>query len=127
LKEIKSLKGTLFKCVPTQENPADLATRGKSPSELMQSIWWNGPSWLAKPQNQWPEYSIPAVDSQAEMKSEMKKEIIFEAKLIVGEDTPDTSSSTTTVDLSDVNIDRFSSLQNCYELQHGFCIMPKNS
>ena len=77
----------------------------------MQSIWWNGPSWLAKPR-QWPEYSIPEVNSQAEMKSEMKKEIIFEAKLIVGEDTSDTSSSSTaTVDLSDVNTDHFSSLQ----------------
>jgi len=42
----------------------------------------------------------------------VKKEIIFEAKLIVGEDTPDTSSHyNTTVDLSDVNIDCFLSLQ----------------
>ena len=111
LKEIKSLDGTLFKYIPTQENPADLATRGKSPSELLQSIWWNGPSWLAKPQNQWPEYSIPEVDSQTEMKSDVKKEITFEAKLIVGEGTRDTPSSATTADLSDINIDRFSSLQ----------------
>ena len=41
LKEIKSHKGILFKYVPTQENPADLATRGKSPAELQHSIWWN--------------------------------------------------------------------------------------
>ena len=46
------------------------------------------------------------------MKSDVKKEIIFEAKLIVGEGTQDTpSSSATTADLSDINIDRFSSLQ----------------
>ena len=46
------------------------------------------------------------------MKSDVKKEIIFEAKLIVGEGTRDTSSSSaTTADFSDINIDRFSSLQ----------------
>ena len=66
----------------------------------------------------------PEVDSQAEMKSEMKKEVIFEAQLIVVEDN---SSSTTVVDLSDVNIHHFSTLKNCYELQYGFCIMPTNS
>ena len=52
LKEVKSLEGTSFRYIPTQENPAELATRGKSPSELLHSIWWNGPSWLTKPQNQ---------------------------------------------------------------------------
>ena len=39
LKEIKSLEVTTFKYIPTQENPADLATRGKSPSELNSSMW----------------------------------------------------------------------------------------
>ena len=85
LKEIKSLGGTSFKYIPTQENPADLATRGKSLSELLQSTWWNGPSWLTKPQNQWPEYNVPEVNPQAEMKSDVKNEIIFEAKLMVGQ------------------------------------------
>ena len=42
----------------------------------------------------------------------MKKEIIFEAKLIVGECIPETLSSTaTTIDLSDIDAERFSSLQ----------------
>jgi len=109
LKEIKSLEGASFKYIPTQENPADLATRGKSPSELLQSIWWNGPTWLARPLNQWPEYSIPEVDLQSEMKSEVKKEIVFEAKLIVGDSTAD--SSLTPIDLSDIDIERFSTLK----------------
>ncbi|XP_065886729.1 uncharacterized protein [Dysidea avara] len=81
---------------PDTKNPADLATRGKSLSELLQSTWWNGPSWLTKPQNQWPEYNVPEANPQAEMKSEVKNEIIFEAKLMVGQD---------------IDAERFSSLQ----------------
>ena len=33
----------------TEENPADLCTRGATPSELADSpLWWNGPDWLTK-------------------------------------------------------------------------------
>ena len=33
--------------VPTLENPADCASRGLSPSELVEhSLWWEGPPWL---------------------------------------------------------------------------------
>ena len=38
LKEIKSLEETMFNHVSSEDNPADLATRGKSPQELS-SIW----------------------------------------------------------------------------------------
>ena len=65
------------------------------------------------------------VDSQTEMKSDVKKEIIFEAKLIVREGTQDTPSSSTTADLSVMTT--FHHCKNCYELQHGFYIMPINS
>lgn len=33
--------------VNTKENPADIASRGISPSQILQSdLWWQGPSWL---------------------------------------------------------------------------------
>ena len=33
--------------VPTQDNPADCASRGLSPSKLVNhALWWDGPSWL---------------------------------------------------------------------------------
>ena len=42
LKEIKSLEGLTFRYILTQENPADLATRGNSSSEVNHSL--NGQS-----------------------------------------------------------------------------------
>ena len=48
VKEIKPLEEVTFKHVSSEDNPADLATRGKSPKELTSSIWWMGPTWLKK-------------------------------------------------------------------------------
>lgn len=43
--------------VPTDENPADCASRGIFPSELRHhNLWWNGPDWLSKPREYWPSY-----------------------------------------------------------------------
>lgn len=41
--------------VPTETNPADLASRGVSPRELSESkLWWQGPEWLLKGPEDWP-------------------------------------------------------------------------
>ena len=41
--------------VPTQDNPADLGTRGCDPHTLAQnSLWWQGPAWLTKTPSEWP-------------------------------------------------------------------------
>ena len=38
------------------ENPADCASRGLFPSELLEHpLWWNGPSWLGLPPANWPK------------------------------------------------------------------------
>ena len=38
------------------ENPADCASRGLYPEELLDyELWWKGPDWLTVPMSQWPK------------------------------------------------------------------------
>ena len=38
-----------------QCNPADIASRGSTPHQLMSfSLWWDGPDWLRDPPDAWP-------------------------------------------------------------------------
>ncbi|XP_065368817.1 uncharacterized protein LOC135961248 [Calliphora vicina] len=44
--------------VDSKNNPADLATRGITVSQLASNdLWWHGPSWLRCPKNKWPTNS----------------------------------------------------------------------
>lgn len=54
--EIQELSQTAtWRHVPTKDNPADLPSRGVSPSQLKEcSLWWNGPSWLSEDNMSWP-------------------------------------------------------------------------
>ena len=48
--------GGVWSWVPTDENPADLPTRGTTLSQLsVRRIWWNGPYWLNGPEAEWPK------------------------------------------------------------------------
>lgn len=41
--------------VGTADNPADCASRGISVNQLLhKTLWWTGPTWLAKPSTEWP-------------------------------------------------------------------------
>ena len=43
--------GGVWSWVPTNENPADLPTRGMTVIQLSSSkIWWKGPEWLKRPE-----------------------------------------------------------------------------
>lgn len=49
--------GGVWSWVPTDENPADLPTRGTTVSQLsVRKIWWNGPYWLNGPETEWPKH-----------------------------------------------------------------------
>ena len=64
---------------PGEINPADLPSRGLTAKELSTSnTWWNGPSFLLYPVNQWPEMFQPA---QAE-EEEIQREAIKTEKVI---------------------------------------------
>ncbi|XP_065180039.1 uncharacterized protein LOC135810477 [Sycon ciliatum] len=55
VKEVKSNQQLQFRHVQSQDNPADIATRGLQPEELKESsLWWQGPAWLAGDKEDWP-------------------------------------------------------------------------
>lgn len=49
------LPQAVWRHVMTDENPADCASRGISPSELLHHpLWWTGPHWLQNEKSDWP-------------------------------------------------------------------------
>nr|XP_012215649.1 PREDICTED: uncharacterized protein LOC105668053 [Linepithema humile] len=55
--EIQSVNPTIkWNHVPSEQNPADCASRGISTSDLKtHPLWWNGPLWLRQPSPAWPD------------------------------------------------------------------------
>ena len=52
---------TQWQHVSSEENPADLCTRGVTPSQLAKNtLWWSGPEWLQKEKNDWPKMKSEA-------------------------------------------------------------------
>ena len=53
--------------VASEDNPADCASRGMFPSELLtHDLWWCGQSWLKLQPSKWPKFDAPASASQEE-------------------------------------------------------------
>ena len=50
--------------VRSSDNPADCASRGIFPSELLEHpLWWNGPEWLRLSPDQWPcQAPLPEIE-----------------------------------------------------------------
>lgn len=56
--------------VPTSQNPADCASRGLSPGELLQhSLWWEGPPWLTSEPFAMPVQPLLGSDNTLELKA----------------------------------------------------------
>ena len=62
VREIRTAENIEFRYVASQDNPADLPTRGREPADLREcSFWWNGPQWLLNDPSDWPTWKIPIV------------------------------------------------------------------
>lgn len=72
IKEIREFsRQEEWKYVPEDLNLADLPSRGWSPAQLVRSEWWLGPSWLYKPDIDWPKGKGDFVEE--EINREIKK------------------------------------------------------
>ena len=69
VRKIREHSDVVWRHVPTQDNPADLASRGGLVAEENQ-LWWKGPEWLSDPAK-WPAdlVTAPTAESNAEMKT----------------------------------------------------------
>ncbi|XP_065368859.1 uncharacterized protein LOC135961295 [Calliphora vicina] len=82
--------------VSSSYNPADLATRGLTPSELKENkLWWHGPEWLKLEKSSWP-----IVPSEFETAEESRKVQVNIARSSEKEDI----------------LDRFSNLSRAYHV-----------
>lgn len=53
-------KGYTWRWVAGEDNPADLASRGVTPHDLINNdLWWHGPKWLKTQPEFWPKQKIP--------------------------------------------------------------------
>lgn len=61
--------------VGTNDNPADMLSRGTSPNEIIANKkWLHGPKWLLQPQIDWPKPKLSlSADAHDEMTKEEKK------------------------------------------------------
>lgn len=72
VKEIRKSSSSDQWCyVPGKLNPADLPSRGSSAKELLQSKWWEGPSWLLEESHVWPDQNFQC--NNGEIDKERKK------------------------------------------------------
>lgn len=75
VKEIKALcNASEWRYIPGDLNPADLPSRGCSPSQLVESEWWLGPEWLRYPECDWP--SVKRNVDENEIKREVKRSVL---------------------------------------------------
>ena len=68
VKEILVEKDISIRYILSEENPADIPTRGSCAFKIAQSkLWWHGPSWLQNEESTWPVKNLPnIVDSDTE-------------------------------------------------------------
>jgi len=101
--EIRQQEHVSFGYIPSENNPADLATRGLTVTELKESsLWWHGPIWIQCDEHCWPSWNLPDVTSEEleQMLSQAKSgsDVIFESSNVVQENEDRGSVSACNID-----------------------------
>lgn len=63
----RKIPTAIWSHVPSKQNPADCASRGLTPDELVNhDLWWAGPQWLSSESSEWPSNKISLTDLNIE-------------------------------------------------------------
>ncbi|GFT64854.1 uncharacterized protein NPIL_82721 [Nephila pilipes] len=60
--------------ISTNQNPADILSRGCGPKQLQKCKWWQEPAWLQNPKEQWPKSAVNIDEKEVEI--EKRKSVI---------------------------------------------------
>nr|CAD2176596.1 unnamed protein product [Meloidogyne enterolobii] len=76
--EFSKIRGQyLVKHIASEENPADLCSRGTTPSALQKNIfWWNGPGWLSDRKEFWVNPKFEYIPGTEKIDEEIMEAII---------------------------------------------------
>ena len=84
VKKIKGHPEIQWSYVPTNENPADIASRGGQVADG--ELWWRGPEWLGDA-TRWPENPITGSLPASEAEAKVNKEVLSLAQQPSKKDT----------------------------------------
>lgn len=69
---------SIWRYVPTAENPVDCASRGLYPEELLQHpLWWNGPAFLCQDPTTWPPTHSNKIESDLTNSEERRTTLVL--------------------------------------------------
>lgn len=106
--EIRNSNIKSFSYVPTQQNPADVVSRGANFKILQQQNWWNGPDWLSE-RNRWPQQQQLNPETEETEISDQLEELVREEenKIMLIKSTVElrNTSDPTSIENSPFNMD----------------------
>ena len=72
MRKIQAHPDIIWRHVPSQDNPADLGSRGGR--DTANQLWWKGPSWLTN-QDEWPQDIVTIATPQSRAEAKITKEV----------------------------------------------------
>ena len=83
VKKIKDHEINEWRHVPTDQNPADLGSRGGSVTDA--DLWWNGPGWL-QDRHAWPPNPVTTASEVTEAESKIVREVLAAVTVVQKQD-----------------------------------------
>ena len=78
VKKIQQHSFIQWRYVRSDQNPADLGSRGGRVDKSAK-LWWEGPAWLAEPES-WPPDAVTAATSETQAEAKVVREALFVTK-----------------------------------------------